>query len=262
MTGNKHPLVLVQPRERVLFLALVLLRFVDCCQAMAVAGFRSVTRANARLLLLTKAGLLRRTFVGTINSGRKAIYALSETGALLVGVDYSSIKRSSHQLRLGDFYYEHQLKLNDIYIKLKYPQLPLPATLLLWRAFARPIDEGIALVPDAYFELRTAAAIQPCFLEVDLGTETRKIWQQKIDSYLSLATSGSFTRLFAHPQFRVLIITTTDTRAEHLRQLICRRTSKIFWLTTFSKIARDGLFAQIWQRPSQGPLQPLIEPNV
>ena len=63
-------------REIVSFLAeLAVMRVVDREQAKIVAGFGSTTRANARLLALTRAGLLRRFFLGTTGAGQKALYA-------------------------------------------------------------------------------------------------------------------------------------------------------------------------------------------
>ena len=55
---------MVQPRDRKLFEELAVMRVIDREQAKIVAGFGSTTRANARLLALTRAGLLRRFFLG------------------------------------------------------------------------------------------------------------------------------------------------------------------------------------------------------
>ncbi len=72
MSGNKRGLIL-QDRDRRLFAELGVMRVVDRDQAMRVAGFQSVTRANSRLLALTRAGFLRRFFLGTVGGARKAL---------------------------------------------------------------------------------------------------------------------------------------------------------------------------------------------
>ena len=62
MRGNKRPAIVVQERDRHLLRELAVMRIVDREQAKTVAGFGSTTRVNARLLGLTREGLLRRFF--------------------------------------------------------------------------------------------------------------------------------------------------------------------------------------------------------
>ena len=64
--------------------------------------------------------------------------------------------------------------------------------LVRWLTFRQPLSEAIKLTPDAYFEVGIADNMCPMFLEVDLGTEALKVWQQKTASYLQLALSGEF----------------------------------------------------------------------
>src|SRR5713101_7179496 len=80
-SGNKPRGVVVQARDRRLLEELAVMRITDREQAKIVAGFGSTTRVNARLLALTRAGLLQRFFLGTNFAGRKAIYSLSRKGA-------------------------------------------------------------------------------------------------------------------------------------------------------------------------------------
>ena len=72
MTGNRRTGVVLQDRDRHLLSEVGLMRIIDRETAKLVAGFGSTTRANTRLRMLTRAGLLRRFFIGTISSGRKA----------------------------------------------------------------------------------------------------------------------------------------------------------------------------------------------
>jgi hypothetical protein len=63
MTGNnKKGGLVVQQRDLKLDEELAVMGVIDREQAKIVAGFGSTTRANARLLALTRAGLLRRFF--------------------------------------------------------------------------------------------------------------------------------------------------------------------------------------------------------
>jgi len=72
MTGNRRSGIVLQPRDHRLLTALGKMRLIDREMAKAVAGFQSTTRANTRLLKLTRLGLLHRFFVGTVRAGLKA----------------------------------------------------------------------------------------------------------------------------------------------------------------------------------------------
>ena len=101
-------------------------RIVDREQAKVVAGFGSTTRANARLLALTRAGLLSRFFLGTTAGGAKALYTLSQKGAQLAKVPHRGFRRRKDQALVADFFVQHQLAVNEIYCALKFDIQMLP----------------------------------------------------------------------------------------------------------------------------------------
>src|SRR6202035_1800324 len=70
MTGNNGKGIVVQERDRHLFRVLAILGVIDREQAKQIARFGSTTRANVRLLALTRAGLLRRFYLGTERGGK------------------------------------------------------------------------------------------------------------------------------------------------------------------------------------------------
>src|SRR5258708_26414910 len=115
MIGNNHKGIVLQDRDRHLLRELALMRVIDREQAMCVAPFGSTTRANSRLLGLTRAGFLRRFFLGTVGGARKALYALSPTGAKLVDVPYRGPRRGRDETFVADFFVSHQLRINDLY---------------------------------------------------------------------------------------------------------------------------------------------------
>ena len=96
------------------------------------------------------------------------------------------------------------------------------------------------------------------FFEVDLGTESRAIWERKVRGYLALATSGAFSQDFQQAQFRVLAVTTSDRRLESLRVATRKVTEKVFWFTTFESIQQAGFWSAVWLRPSGDKLQALV----
>jgi len=253
MSGNREKVVALQRRDQRLLSELSVMRIVDREQAKVVAGFASTTRANARLLALTKGGYLRRSFVGTIGGGRKAIYRLSEK-AIQAGYAGAATGRDHSALFL-----EHQLLINEVYIEIKYRPIPMPeCTFHQWTDFTGTLSKTTMLIPDGYFELRHHSVVKSVFLEVDLGTEAGRIWQKKIDGYLKLALSGEFQKLFGQSQFKVAVIAGSGRRVENIRRLAAKFTDKIFRFTTFESIKREGLWSAIWLRPAGDQRVPLL----
>jgi hypothetical protein len=249
MTGNKRAGLIVQTRDRHLLSELSVMRIIDRETAKVVAGFHSTRRANARLLQLTRGGLLRRYFVGSIAHGRKAVYTLAAKGSDLVNADLGGISRTSGRLVVSDSFTAHQSGINQIYVALKYRTGPaLHVKLHLWHVFRQQISEAIKLTPDGYFELSAGDAIRPMFLEVDLGTEAHSVWKQKAAYYLQLAVSGEFQKKFRQPKFRVLVVASSERRIKNIRAVVAASTDKIFWFSTFENIDRDGIWSPVWLR--------------
>ncbi len=234
------------------------MRIIDGDLSRLVAGFRSTTRVNTRLLKLTRAGLLNRFFVGTIGGGRKAIYTLSPAAGALLGLEYRRISRSHGKTLVGDLFVEHQMRVNQVYAQVKHRPLPDRFRFVRWLTFFEPLSKTSRLVPDGYFEIQTDAGIRGVFLEIDLGNQSKKVWEQKVRSYLQFAVSGDFQRLFRQQQFRVVVITTSERRLRSIRAAIAKHTDKLFWLSDFESINRAGFWSPIWFRPTGDHPGPLI----
>lgn len=259
MPGPEKRGLIVQPRDTRLLTQLPVLRVIDREQAKSVAGFTSTTRANARLLALTRAGFLNRFFIGTNGVGRKALYTLSRQGAKLVGSAYQGLRRGKDEFLVGDFFVHHQLGINGVYCAVKCRPIPAPGvSFVRWISFSEPLVSGLPLIPDGFFELRKADEVVSAFLEVDLGSETRSVWQGKIKAYLRYATSGQFARHFGDHPFRVLAVANTEGRTASLRIATASITEKIFWFSNFERIERQGFWSAVWQRPKDDRLQALL----
>lgn len=251
MPGNKRTGVVVQNRDRHLLSELGVMRILDREAAKVVAGFRSTRRANARLLQLARAGLLRRFFIGSIAHGRKAVYTLSPKGTELVSAKLPGINRASERLVVGDAFVAHQSGINEIYLAVKYRPFPHSGIRLIrWHTFRQSISDAVKLTPDGYFELEIIRTLRAMFLEVDLGTEALSVWQLKTACYLQLAVSGEFLKRFGQQQFRVLVVASSERRLANIRATVAKSTDKIFWFTTFEIIQRDGFWSKVWLRPS------------
>jgi hypothetical protein len=257
MSGNKPKGVVIQERDRQLLRELSVMRVIDREQAKIVAGFKSTTRVNARLLLLTNVGLLKRFFLGTSKGGMKALYALSPKGAQLVHVPDRGPRRKQDQVLAVDQFCNHQLLVNSIYCIVKYRPIP-DAKFIRWVSISEPLNGGLPLVSDGYFELSGHERVLSAFLEVDLGSESLRVWKAKVQNYLSYAVSGVFKERFGQPQFRVLVITDSERRMNSIRSVVAATTDKIFWFTTFESIRRCGFWAKVWLRPKGVERQALL----
>ena len=259
MSGIKRQGLILQDRDRRLLQELGVMRIVDRETAKVVAGFGSTTRANTRLLMLTRGGLLRRFFVGSVAFGRKAVYTLSPKGADLVQAQFPGVQRPAGRLVVGDRFVEHQALVNEIYLAAKYRPAPDPSyRLLRWLSFGREVADGIQLKPDGYFEIQNDGQNRAMFLEVDRGTEPLETWQQKAGCYLQLALTGKFQQRFRQQTFRVLVVCISDRRLLHLRSTVLKQTDKIFWFTTFELIHSQGIWSPVWLRPSGDQRQALL----
>jgi hypothetical protein len=259
MTGNNKRLVL-QSRDRRLLEELATMRVVDREQAKLVAGFGSTTRANTRLLALSRAGLLRRCFLGTTAGGSKALYILSAKGALAVGVPFRGPHRRNDEAIIADFFIEHQLRINGLYCALKFQPMPVPGvSFRRWMSFAQPVTPLIRLIPDGYVELETPSGPLAAFLEVDLGNESLTVWKEKTANYLQFAVSGECERQFGQRRFRVLVIAHSERRMRSIRTAISAATDKLFWCMSVESIEREGFFASVWLRPKDDTQQPFIK---
>src|SRR5216684_365468 len=136
MTGNNRRGLVIQDRDRCLLRELSIMRIVDREQAKGVASFGSTTQVNARLLRLTRSGLLRRFFLGTKGGGQKALYTPSALGAKLVDVPFRGLRRRSDEVLIADFFVVHQLAINEVYYNLKFRPIPVPeARFEKWMTF-------------------------------------------------------------------------------------------------------------------------------
>ena len=256
MTGPERRGIVLQPRDRQLLDELAAMRVVDREQATVIAGFGSLTRANVRLLALTRAGLLRRFFLGSEAVGRKALYALSTKGAKLVGKPLRGPRRKTGQMIVADHFIEHQLAVNDVHCDLAFKPLSLGFAFKQWLPFFEPLP-NTRCIPDGYVELTTASGTLAAFIEADLGHESIAIWRQKVRNYLDYALSGRHERDFDQRTFRVLVLANSEGRLRSIRQATASITEKLFRFAELDAIRREGFFAPVWYRAQKSDPQPL-----
>jgi hypothetical protein len=263
MTGNEHKRVVIQERDRTLFWELYsVLRVATRTQIEAVARFGSTTRANARLLALTNAGLLRRFFIGTTAAGRKALYSLAPKGARSIGVPFRGVRRLKDEALIPNFFIGHQLAVNEVYCALKFRPIPIPnVNFITWRSFEDSIAPNLILIPDGYVELDTPLGPLSVFLEVDLGKESLRVWKEKVRNYLDLAMSRKFQEIFGKSHFRVAVLANSPRRMHSIRSTVAPITKKIFWFSSLEEVEREGFLGPIWFRPHGDQPTGFVQPS-
>jgi hypothetical protein len=116
--------------------------------------------------------------------------------------------------------------------------------------------------PDAVFLLEKAATPALFFLEIDRGTEVVSDQERGvlkcIKFYLNYWQEEKYRRFEKDfvcgflSTFRVLIITTSGERIKNIRAAVTalsfpdESVKRFFWITTQARIARDGVFGNIW----------------
>lgn len=258
MPGTEH--IVLQPRDREFLKELAVMRVVDHAQAQAVAGFGSMDRANKRLLKLTRAGLLRRFFLGS-GGGRKALYSLAAKGAQCVGVPLRGLRRPQNAVLVADYFVDHQLTVNVLYCTIKFGALPEEIAFRRWIAFAQPIAPDLPLTPDGYVEFFSPIGVLAAFVEVDLGNESLRVWREKAQKYLQLAVSGTYRRMFGGERFHVLVVANSSRRMESLRRTVSQETDKVFRFAAFD-VARTQFFGPVWRKPKGDVFEPFIPPTL
>jgi hypothetical protein len=240
--------MVIVPRDCVLLEEVGIMRVAARDHLKVAAGFTSLTRINARLLALTRAGLLRRFRLGS-GPGQRALYALSAKGGQLVGMPARGPRRRQDQVLVADFFVHHQLAVNTLYCDLKFRKTPHGVEFEKWQAFFEPVTPRIKLIPDGYVELKTPSEIVAAFVEVDLGHERLAVWTAKARHYFELALSGEFQHSFHQQQFRVLVLVDSKRRMLSIRKAVAEVTKKIFWFATLDDARCENFFGPVWLRP-------------
>lgn len=248
MGGSNWGGVILTDRDRQLLEELRALRVIDREQAKRIGPFQSTARANARLLALTRAGYLKRTLTGTISGGRKALYFLPGRALII---------RRGPLAREEAF--AHQLAVNAVHLAFTCASLPDAVSDARWRSFDTPLAPDLPLIPDGLVEVTTSTGTLSAFVEVDRGTETRRVWERKVSLYLDLAASGAYRNHLEAEHFRVLVVADSIRRRNELAAECARQTTKLFWLAAADEVDERGSpWGPVWIRPGGGDPHQLI----
>jgi len=234
--------------------------------------FRSLHRTRKRLRGLWQHRLLDRRFQ-PIRLGEDTphiLYVLSQTGARLLAGRASSSGQATvptpFMRRGSGLFLEHTSVCSDFRIAVTLDSRASPDyRLLYWRhqeiGTAVNLITGdatrrmvrVPIVADALFGIRHRQHDRHFFCEIDMGTTSHRRILLKLQAYTELWRRGLFRERFGIPDFRVLIVTVSHTRASRLSQTVAaqRQTtgcSRLFSFTTMSSAAGAAI------RPVSGPI--------
>lgn len=171
--------------------------------------FTSTTRANTRLRALVEARFLKRLptpFFG------QALYSAGSKAAEIVGERIAPLilaRRSSPR------YIVHALSVVNVRIALAKRYCGA------WRfeqQVSHTFDYGkrYEVRPDGAFLTEGL----PILIELDLGHTTPSKFAEKLRGYEAFVRSGEAMRLYGHPTFKLLTITTGTRRSRRLENLL------------------------------------------
>jgi len=244
---------------------------------------RLSSRCLDRLRKLSLHGLLRRVEQAqTLSEGRKPlVYFLDRRGAEYLAarngctVDELDWDRQGYDVK--SLFLDHLLVSNDFRVAMTLAARAHGYSLPEWRderalrrvhqhepvEIVRENKKGVkkryevALIPDGYFILETERYKYHHFLEIDLGTSTlqtsdpsRRSWARKVAAYLEYYNSEAYQERYHTDSLRILTITTSETRLEHLKQVTEDADGKgRFWFTTIHNISTSTILtAPIWHK--------------
>lgn len=226
---------------------------------------QSSARATRRVLArLSQAGVLARLArrVGGVRAGSDGyVYYLGPVGQRLIAYwDGHGLVRGRYRPEPGARYVRHRLSVSQLYVDLVAAErgglldlLDFEAEPDCWRRYVDGFGAQVALKPDAFVRVGVGAYEDRCFIEVDLGTESRSVVARKLRAYLDYFQAGQ--EQTEHGVFpRVLLLTDSETRRAVLVELCARLPAEAWQLFTVQTLDRStaAISGQVEPAVSEG----------
>jgi len=206
---------------------------------------RTVRRRLARLNELGVLGRLSRRIGGVRAGSSGHLYYLGSVGQRLMAYwDGRGFVRGRHRPEPSERYVRHRLSVSQIHVDLVAAEqagaldlLSVDAEPDCWRHYVDGFGGQTVLKPDAFVRVGIGAYEDRCFVEVDLGTESRSVVARKLKAYLDYFESGH--EQADHGVFpRVLLLTDSEARRQALVDLCTRLPAETWRLFTVQSLDR------------------------
>jgi hypothetical protein len=199
-----------------------------------------VTRTANRHLdwLVSEQYLCRRYRVDSFTHFQTPVYYLGRAGWSAAGRlmdDYKAYERDIAARRERSM--RHLLSVYDVCLKFVLNSNVKRIINADDRTWQQNITFGN--LPDCWMQFSGGEV----FVEVDLGTESVRVVEQKFKNYINFKESGGYGSAFPGCDFRVLFITTTEERIESLQKIT---TSDDIWFCTMEGFLREQLDHAHW----------------
>lgn len=259
----------LSPRDLEILRSLYTYRFLTSTQ-LAKMFFSSKSFADRRLRKLYDHGFLDRIQRPVTEGKSELLYSLWTEGARVLSKKLNMSRQelgwSKSKNRVRGEFLEHELEVTQFRLAIEEACKDNEGySLMEWRnkeelkfkkgniSYGEKVRErgkNIILIPDAYFVLRTPKGIAHFFLEIDRYTETAsKVFRRKMVGYKVYLERGLFRDRFGGKNFRVLTITTNNTRLKSLITVTRELGLGImYWFTTSHGIAPETILGKIWVR--------------
>ena len=235
----------------------------DQIQRLHFAG-TSLQATSARLKKLSDHKFLAKLQRPVAGGASQAVYALDKRGADVVAasleIDRRKVRWKRDHNRVEWLFMEHTLGLSEFRVCLDLALVGRPEEILFYqrgdRSHLRRISvpnskkKYLVVAPDALFGVQTERGKHIFFIEVDMGTETLKRFQEKAIAYKQYWKSGKYEKEYGFNHFRVLTVAESETRLANLIQATGQVGGKyMFVFTTFAGLHNVGIFEPIWLAP-------------
>jgi len=247
---------------------------------ISVLFFTSKKSAYDRLYKLYHGGYLNRVLAGSAlqRMNTPMLYTLTREGAETlqeVEPDWG-VNGSPHRTNVKAMFVEHTIAVNDVRTAItKRCQQP-DCQIKAWRSEAAlkadydyvtlPDGERLSLIPDGWFQVQIATApdkatLMSCVLEVDRGTMSVKRLLRRLQAYAIYQQSGAYQERFGTHHMRVVTVTSSETRCEHLWQGVTRQSdqTRFFFGVQAQMTAEAVLDEAIWRRSNTAGYQRLVD---
>lgn len=207
----------ITERDRRLLADIALQEAMTREQIVRLGYFTSLQRANARLLELRKAGLLRLVHLSPTLETRRHIYAVASGAAPYVDERVASLLRSrSSRPR----HIEHSLAV--VNVRLELARLGVDRWLAEPQARHRyQVAQGSRRLacdfrPDGLAMVGNAAI----FIEADQGQTSLPRFREKLKTYSEYVRHGTFASTYGAKEAYLLVVTTGALRKRHLSAIL------------------------------------------
>lgn len=233
------------------------------------------SRCRMRLRFLAERKYLQRFDLPVVRGAGSLplVYFLGQAGAEMIAdlhaVPPGELHWKPEHNRVGWTFLEHLLATNDIRVRIERAAPTYGFHLAEWQddaslASASARDTGLIPAPssrrrkshptpDGYFCLCREAlpTLHRAFVEADRGTESLTRWSEKVAKYVAYMHDEAFRKRYrARKPFRVLTVTTSTARLDHLKTVTegLPGTASWFWFSTFDAIREPGsiLLQPVW----------------